>query len=508
MPWLEWRNGVCSVKYRKPDGKIKRVSFNERGEHFAGEEEAWAFGLNAEADIRRGKWVDPDAPKITFGEWAPMWYAGLDLEPTTLRNYRTYLRKVLLPAFEHRELESFVPEEMDPWERSLVRGGYAPRTAKDIRDLLINVLGSAVPRHLGFNPAARRRGKGRKGLKRIEAHRRAAKQWATPLEVILLAERAAMLAGDVEVFLMLVTTAFTGLRWCEVLALTPESLLPDGRLDIQWKLYELSGFYWGHPKDGSIRRLHVPPFLLAMLGDQVARARTRTCTCSGRDEELPEIDGMELVEWCTGSACLFLTPQRAHHTRGGFGGRVMRPAADGCYPGRTGARARPARSVIVDVTPPDGAGEIVFPGRPLQPPWPYATPGQEFVIPRRQGHWGYDPGDPDRRHVASWVPLRPGLTPHGLRHGHQTWMDDGGVKKALKTERMGHEDLSMQGLYGHVTEGMVAELVELLQGLWERAVGERFAIHPRSPVPVLDAALAPWREGAADGTVTLLRKQA
>jgi len=23
--------------------------------------------------------------------------------------------------------------------------------------------------------------------------------------------------------------------------------------------------------------------------------------------------------------------------------------------------------------------------------------------------------------VASWLPLRTGLTPHGLRHGHQTW---------------------------------------------------------------------------------------
>ena len=30
--------------------------------------------------------------------------------------------------------------------------------------------------------------------------------------------------------------------------------------------------------------------------------------------------------------------------------------------------------------------------------------------------------------VASWLPLCPGLTPHGLRHGHQTWLDDLGVR--------------------------------------------------------------------------------
>src|SRR5215469_1523092 len=26
--------------------------------------------------------------------------------------------------------------------------------------------------------------------------------------------------------------------------------------------------------------------------------------------------------------------------------------------------------------------------------------------------------------IASWLPLSAGLTPHGLRHGHKTWMDE------------------------------------------------------------------------------------
>src|SRR5262249_19654748 len=46
---------------------------------------------------------------------------------------------------------------------------------------------------------------------------------------------------------------------------------------------------------------------------------------------------------------------------------------------------------------------------------------------------------PAEQAVASWRAVRPGLTPHGLRHGHRTWLDDLGVQETLKSERMGHE---------------------------------------------------------------------
>ncbi|WP_214327892.1 hypothetical protein [Nonomuraea sediminis] len=510
MPWPEFRSGHWTVKYRKPDGKIKRLTFDEKGEHFADEEAAYNAGLYQEELIRRGKWVDPDAPKITFAEWAPTWYSGQDLEPSTMAKIRSVIEGHLLPRWGTRELVSIAAEEMAPWERDIVRAGYAPRTARDARSQLITILNDAVPLHLAFNPALRRRGKGRKGLKRVARHQAKARIWASPLQVILVAERAAILAGNPDVFLMLVTKAFTGLRWSEVLALTPDSLLRRERqLDIQWKLYELSGFYWGIPKDGSIRQLDIPAWLWALLEEQAERARP--CSCSKRSEDLPHVDGIEHVEWCVSSGkrrLLFLTPEGAHYQRGNFGTRIMRPAADGMYPGKSGARARPPRPVTVQV----GGGtwgeeDIPFPGQPLQPPWPYAAvpremdweewpePPEEFVIPRQRGQWFYDADDLRTRQIASWAPVMFGLTPHGLRYSLQTWMDDGGIKKALKVDRMGHEDLSMSGLYGQITDQMVTDLLTLLTGLWDSGVAERFKIHPRSPVPILDAAMAPWREG-------------
>jgi integrase len=55
--------------------------------------------------------------------------------------------------------------------------------------------------------------------------------------------------------------------------------------------------------------------------------------------------------------------------------------------------------------------------------------------------------------IASWLPLSTGLAPHGLRHGHKTWMDEDQIADVLKSERLGHEEPGMRGVYGHVSPG-------------------------------------------------------
>jgi hypothetical protein len=95
--------------------------------------------------------------------------------------------------------------------------------------------------------------------------------------------------------------------------------------------------------------------------------------------------------------------------------------------------------------------------------------------------------------VASWLALRAGLTPHGLRHGHQTWLDEIGVRYVLQSERMGHEVPGMRGVYSHITPGMRAELKAGLQELWESSLHERALLASRSAVAILDLLLAPYR---------------
>jgi integrase len=91
---------------------------------------------------------------------------------------------------------------------------------------------------------------------------------------------------------------------------------------------------------------------------------------------------------------------------------------------------------------------------------------------------------------ASWLPLRPGLTPHGLRHGHQTLLDDLGVRYVLQSERMGHEVPGMRGVYSHITPRMRAEMKARLQELWEASLHERTLLAERSSVAILDSILA------------------
>jgi hypothetical protein len=135
----------------------------------------------------------------------------LDLEPTTLSNYRYQIEVNILAEFGHRPLDSLTPEEIAAWEMQLTaEGNYSRRTARDARSTLATILNDAVPRYIQSNPAERKRGKGRKGLRRIAKRERAEKVWATPLQALLIAERCAALSGQDTDLVMNIYVAYTG----------------------------------------------------------------------------------------------------------------------------------------------------------------------------------------------------------------------------------------------------------------------------------------------------------
>jgi hypothetical protein len=95
--------------------------------------------------------------------------------------------------------------------------------------------------------------------------------------------------------------------------------------------------------------------------------------------------------------------------------------------------------------------------------------------------------------VASWVPIVKGLTPHGKRHGLKVWMDEDQIADVLKSERLGHDEPGMRGVYGHVSPIMRAELKAALQARWEQSLRQRAALSPVSAVPLLNRLLADAR---------------
>src|SRR4051812_48121208 len=101
--------------------------------------------------------------------------------------------------------------------------------------------------------------------------------------------------------------------------------------------------------------------------------------------------------------------------------------------------------------------QFPWPGKPL-PAWPAVVPGQQYEPPQGRGR----PRVTDETRLASWLPVLLDLTPHGMRHGYQTWMDEDGIPYVAQSRQMGHEVPGMRGIYSHVTDRMLAEIREAL----------------------------------------------
>jgi integrase len=218
VSYAERRGNLWRARWRGPDGTLEsKPGFRTR-------KDAENYGRDQEAAIRNNTYVDPRAGRITLTEWVNQWYRSLDLELTTLSNYRYQIEVRILPAFGDRSLASLTSEEIAAWEMQIVRQGYSKRTARDARSMLATILSDAVPRHIPSNPAARRRGKGRKGQRRIARLESAEKVWPTPFQALLVAERCAALSGCGTDFVMILTIAYTGMRWSETIGLGPDSV--------------------------------------------------------------------------------------------------------------------------------------------------------------------------------------------------------------------------------------------------------------------------------------------
>ncbi len=108
---------------------------------------------------------------------------------------------------------------------------------------------------------------------------------------------------------------------------------------------------------------------------------------------------------------------------------------------------------------------------------------------------------------CSWAALIPGLTPHGLRHGHQTAMRRDRVPRVLRRDRLGHgASGDIADHYTHIDDEMIEEMLARQTRRWQAAVAARARIDedrgagPRSAVPALDGWLAPFRERAGESS--------
>ncbi|MQA61799.1 MAG: tyrosine-type recombinase/integrase [Actinophytocola sp.] len=377
MAWVE-QVGEHSYRVRYAvDGRVRSVS------GFASRREANDYALDLESDRRRGRWIDPAAGRLTVGEWARRWLGTLDLDTRTVENYGHRIGRHIQPRWGVVPLRDITVSAVTIWRNELL-GWLAPGTVRGVLTVLSMMLDDAVDERLiAANPVRRRRRRGRR-------HRGAPpreKIWATPEEVLRVADRATLLGGY-GCGLLIVTAGWTGARWGELAGLHRD------RVDVRRRriridrdtgcLHEGAHALWlGPPKtQASAREILLPPFLVRLLRDYLATT-----------------DG-EMV---------FTSPQGHWLRRSCFDRRVFRPAADGnAHLGNARVRTEPAI---------------------------------------------------------------PGLTIHGLQHGHKTWMIADGIPEIAQAVRLGHHlDDRVAEIYSHVAPEVERRLLRALERRWKQAV--------------------------------------
>lgn len=501
MGYAEKRAGYWRGRYKIEAGRYGTVS-NDRGEtvRFATKREAKQAADDEEAKVRAGRWRDPGSGRITFGEYASRWYEAQDLAASTMQNYRRHIEEHLLPAFEDQPIQDILATDITAWEKRELAVPYAPSSVKTWRGTLHLILADAVEEGLrDSNPATRRRGRGKRAGR--SRHRGPEKPVTDALGMLLIAERAALLSGRDDEFIAVILLGYTGIRWGELVGLET-AYVRDRQLRVEWQLYELDSGRLERcpPKDDSRRTIDLADWLAQLVAGHISRTDPKACTCHGqryvfhghgaangaaRQQGAKLVDVARRAGVSTGTVSNVLNrpetvsestrvkvalaieelgyirggaPRElaAHWRRTGFAAWLFHPAATGWYPRRSPGEAHPVPL--------------------LGDPWP--------GIPARGRN-------ASRRAEACWLPIAPGLTPHGLRHTHKTLMEELRTPPKLMDQRMGHEDGSVQARYSHITPDMRRRLMEGLTRQWEAALDARRALHERSPLSVLDDFLAP-----------------
>jgi integrase len=271
--------------------------------------------------------------------------------------------------------------------------------------------------------------------------------------------------------------AFTGMRWGETVGLQPSYVrAPDRRrnhpyIRVEWQMVELNGtFYLAPPKDSSRRDIDIPTWLFTLL--QQLKASSRRCRCPRRDDSASTCGASEPF--------LFLGTEAGHARRSNYSARIFRPASDGLYPAEKRRQGYQTQHWRVHCS---------------TEPWP------GIPVPMK----GIHRAAAEQLAECSWAPLAPGLTPHGLRHGHQTAMRRDRVPRVLRRDRLGHGPSGdIADHCTHIDNEMIQEMLTRQTQRWESAIAARAQINiaraaePRSPVPALDEWLAPFREHARE----------
>ena len=346
-----------------------RRRHHRRGQRLPTKAAATDHANTLESDQRQGRFIDPAAGKTTLADWSQDWLGALDVAIRTEDFYRSLLRRHILPRWGDHGLADISGIKAAAWAKELRDQGYSPVTVTAVMKLLSLLLADAAEERLiPANPIrARHRGRRR-------SERRAERLWATPAEVLAVADNAARLP-----------TAGPG----------------GGGADRHRGL--------DRGPMGRDRRAATPqhPPRPARRGYIVIDPHIGAMVESSRGIELGPAQDRRV---------------RPHHHPAPVPGRAC------CAPTWT---ATTIRFVFAIPTAASRTGAATSAAAPCARPW---TAPSTWPQP-----------------AVRLAPVKPGLTFHGLRHGHKTWMIADGVPEVAQARRLGHIlGDRIQETYSHV----------------------------------------------------------
>ena len=244
------RNGHWIARWQEPGGAERKKSFTRKVEA-----QRWLDQLQAE--IHQGRYIDPSAGKTLVAVCAQHWCDGLvHLKPSTLERYRGIVNTRIVPVWGSWQIARITPNDVNRWIGTLVADGLRPSSVRQTHRVLSLILDAAVQDgRIGRNPA--------RGA-RLPRPVRTEPMYLTPEQVGALAEAA----GPYE--LMILTLAFTGLRFGELAALKVRRFDPlRRRLNVLESVTEVgSQLVWSTPKTHQARSVPVPAQIAAAIEER------------------------------------------------------------------------------------------------------------------------------------------------------------------------------------------------------------------------------------------------
>ena len=283
-------SGRYQARYAGPDGLDRPAP-----ETFATKRDAETWLVTTEAEILADDWINPDAARIPFGDYADQWIDERpDLRPKTVELYRYLLRRHLVPAFGTKAMADIKEPHVRRWRKTLLEAGVSAVTVAKAYRLLKAVFATAVDDGMIRRNPCRIKGAGQE--KSAERPILTVSQVFTLAEAIGPRYQALVLMG-----------AFTSLRWGELCALRRADVYLDVRtVRVGRTLTELQGggLTFGPPKSEAGRRTVSFPDLVS----PVLRWHL-SCFTSGSEDDL-----------------IFTSPNGTPLRRGNFRRRVWLPA--------------------------------------------------------------------------------------------------------------------------------------------------------------------------------------